>query len=60
MSPELQKLLERTEANDPNVEQVSMNQGSSVEVSPDDEQEKIIWTYGLGGCFCTLVFSEDE
>lgn len=60
MTPELQKLWERTETNDPNVEQVSMNQGGSVEVSPDDEQEKIIWTYGLGGCFGTLVFSEDE
>jgi len=60
MTPELQRLWERTEANDPNVEQVSMNQGGSVEVLPDDEQEKIIWTYGLGGCFGTLVFSEDE
>ncbi|MBA4320033.1 MAG: hypothetical protein C0412_16655 [Flavobacterium sp.] len=60
MSPELQKLWERTEANDPNIEQVSMNQGKSIEVLPDDEQEKVIWTYGLGGCFGTLVFSEDE
>jgi len=60
MTPELQKLWERTEANDPNVEQVSMNQGSSVEISPEDKQEKVIWTYGLGGCFGTLVFSEDE
>lgn len=60
MTPELQKLWERTEVNDPNVEQVSMNQGSSVEVSPEDEQEKVIWTYGLVGCFGTLVFSDDE
>jgi len=60
MTPELRELWERTEAKDPNVEQVSMNQGGSVEVSPDDEQEKIIWTYGLGDCFGTLVFSEDE
>lgn len=60
MTPELQKLWERTEANDPNVEQISMNQGGSVEVLPDDEQEKVICTYGLGGCFGTLVFSEDE
>jgi len=60
MTPELQKLWERTEANDPNVEQVSMNQGSSVEVSPDAEKEKVIYTYGLRGCFGTLVFSEDE
>ncbi|MGB9613503.1 MAG: hypothetical protein ACPL4K_04950 [Candidatus Margulisiibacteriota bacterium] len=60
MTPELQELLERIEANDPNVVQVSMNQGGSVEVSPDDEQEKIIWTCGLGGCFGTLVFCEDE
>lgn len=60
MTPELQELWERTEANDPNVEQVSMNHGSSVEVLPDDEQEKVIWTYGLYGCFGTLVFSEDE
>lgn len=60
MTPELQKLWEKTEANDPNVEQISMNQGGSIEVLPDDEQEKIIWTYGLGGCFGTLVFSEDE
>ena len=60
MTPELQKIWERTEANDPDVEQVSMNHGKSVEVSPADEQEKVIWTYGLGGCFGTLVFSEDE
>lgn len=59
-SPELQELWERTEANDPNVEQVGMCQGGSVEVSPDDEHEKIIWTFGLGGCFSTLVFTEDE
>lgn len=60
MTPELQELWERTDAKDPNVKQVSMNQGDSVEVLPDDEQEKVIWTYGLGGCFGTLVFSEDE
>jgi len=60
MTPELQELWERTEAKDPNVEQVSMNQSSSVEVSLEDEQEKVIWTYGLGGCFGILVFSEDE
>jgi len=60
MTPELRELFERTEANDPSIEQVSMNQGSSIEALPNDEQEKIIWTYGLGGCFGTLVFSEDE
>lgn len=60
MTPELQDLWKRTEAKDPNIEQVSMNQGKSIEVSPDDEKEKVIWTYGLGGCFGTLVFSEDE
>ena len=60
MSYELQKLWERTEANDPNVVQVSMNNGKLVKVLLNDEQEKVIWTYGLGGCFGSLVFSEDE
>lgn len=59
-TPELQKIWERTEAKDLNVEMVAMNHGKSVEVLPDDEQEKVIWTYGLGGCFGTLVFSEDK
>lgn len=60
MTPELRRLWERTEANDPNVKQISMNEGGLVEVSPNDEQEKVIWAYGLRGCFGTLVFSEDE
>ena len=60
MSYELQKLWERTEANDPNVVQVSMNNGKLVKVQLNDEQEKVIWTYGLGGCFGLLVFSEDK
>lgn len=60
MSPELQKLWERVEANDPNVVLVDMNQENLVEVSPDDEDEKVIFTRGLRGCFGILVFCEDE
>lgn len=60
MSPELKKLWERVEVNDPNVVLVDMNQENLVEVSPDDEDEKVIFTYGLGGCFGILVFCEDE
>jgi len=59
-SPELQDLWKRVEANDLNVEQVSMNQGKSVEVLPTDKDEKVIWTYGLLGCLGALVFSEEE
>lgn len=60
MSPELQRLWKRVEANDPNVVLVDMNQENLVEVLPDDEDEKVIFTYGLGSCFGILVFCEDE
>jgi len=56
-SPEVNALLDRVEANDSNVEQVAMSQGKTVEVSATDE-EKVIWTYGLGGCFGCLVYTE--
>lgn len=59
-SLEVQDLWKRVEANDLNVEQVSMNQGKSVEVLPTDKDEKVIWTYGLEECFGTLVFSEEK
>ena len=56
-SPEVNTLWDRVEAGDPNVEQVAMSQGKAIEVSLTD-QEKIIWTYGLGGCFGCLVYTE--
>lgn len=56
-SPEVNSLWDRVEAGDPNVEQVAMSQGKAIEVSSSD-QEKIIWTYGLGGCYGCLVFTE--
>jgi|GEM_PF-1623804 len=56
-SPEVNALWDRVEAGDPNVLQIGMSQNGAVEVSPDDP-EKIIWTYGLGGCYACLLFSE--
>lgn len=56
-SPEVNALWDKVEAGDPNVEQVTMSQGKAIEVSPADK-EKIIWTYGLGGCYGCLVFTE--
>lgn len=56
-SPEVNTLWDRVEAGDPNVEQVAMSQGKAIEVSLTD-QEKIIWTYGLGGCLGCLVYTE--
>ena len=56
-SPEVNYLWDRVEAGDRNVEQVDMSQGKALEVSPADD-EKIIWTYGLGGCYACLVFTE--
>lgn len=56
-SPEVNALWDRVEAGDPNVEQVAMSQGKAIEVSAADP-EKIIWTYGLGGCYGCLVFTE--
>ena len=58
-SPEVNSLWDRVEAGDPNVEQVAMSQGKAIEVSPTDP-EKIIWTYGLGGCYGCLVFTEHK
>jgi len=58
-SPEVNTLWDKVEAGDPNVEQVAMSQGKAIEISPTD-QEKIIWTYGLGGCYGCLVFTEHE
>lgn len=57
MSKEVVALWDRVEAGDPNVEQVTMGEGKAIEVSPTD-QEKIIWTYGLSGCYGCLVFTE--
>jgi hypothetical protein len=34
-----------------------MSQGKAIEVSPEDN-EKIIWTFGLAGCYACLVFTE--
>ena len=58
-SPDIQKLWERVEGNDPNVAQVEMSNGKSVEVSPT-QAEKVIWTFGLGGCYGSVVFTEHE
>jgi hypothetical protein len=58
-SPEVNNLFERYTKGDKNVELVSMNDGKSVEINPDDE-EKVIFTHGLGGCYATLVYTENE
>jgi len=58
-SPEVNALWDKVEAGDPNVEQVAMSQGKAVEVSATDP-EKIIWTYGLGGCYGCLVYTENS
>ncbi len=60
MTSELQNLWERTESNDSNVVQVSMNDGKYIKVLSSDKQEKVIWTHSLCGCNASLVFSEDE
>ncbi len=59
-SPEVRELWERTKAGDPNVKCVMMNDGQSIEVSAEDEDEKIIWTFGLGGCDAVAVLTETE
>lgn len=59
-SPEVIRLFERQEQGDPNVETVTINDGKAIEVLPNDEDEKVIWTYGLGGCYGTLVFTESQ
>lgn len=59
-SPAIQKLWEQVEGNDPNVEQVDMGSGKSVEISTTDEAEKVIWTFGLRGCYGSVVFTEHE
>ena len=56
-SPEVNYLWDRVEAGDPNVKQVDMSQGKALEVSPGNDK-KTIWTYGLGGCYACLVFTE--
>lgn len=56
-SPEVNALWDKVEAGDPNVEQVAMSQGKAIEVSEADP-EKVIWTYGLGGCYGCLVYTE--
>lgn len=56
-SPEVNALWDKVEAGDPNVEQVATSQGKAIEVSEADP-EKIIWTYGLLGCYGCLVYTE--
>jgi len=56
-SPEVNSLWDKVKARDSNVEKVDMSQGKAIKVSPEDD-EKIIWTHGLGGCYACLVFTE--
>lgn len=58
-TPAVQKLWKRVEANDPNVERVDMDHGKSIEITPTDD-EKVIWTFGLMGCYGSVVFTEHE
>lgn len=37
-----------------------MSNGKSIEVAPMDEEEKIAWTFGLVGCYGSVVFTEHE
>ena len=37
-----------------------MSDGKSVEIAPTDKEEGVIWTFGLGGCSCSVVFTEQE
>mgnify|MGYP001603298809 CR=1 FL=1 len=60
MTPAIRQLWERTEANDPHVEQVNMGSGKSIEVSSTEDTEKVIWTFGLDGCAGVAVFTENE
>lgn len=58
-SRETLEMFKSLEEGDPNVEKVGRdNDGKIIEVSPEDKQEKKIFTDGLGGCFLVLVFSE--
>ncbi|MFA6436808.1 MAG: hypothetical protein WC242_01645 [Candidatus Paceibacterota bacterium] len=59
-SPEVQRLFEKTEANDPDVEEVRMNNGKLIEVLSSDEKEKTILTFGLIGCYGVVLFTEHE
>ncbi len=56
------ELLDKTKKGDPNVEQVSpfTGDGKAITVLPTDKKEKILWTFGLGGCNGTLIFAEDK
>lgn len=56
----IKQLWERTEANDPHVEQVNMSSGKAIEIRPTEDGEKIIWTFGLRGCAGVAVFTESE
>lgn len=58
-TPEVNDLFDKVEANDPDIEQVSMSQGKAIEVSVADT-EKIIWTLGLSGCYGSIVLTEHE
>ena len=56
-SEEVYNFWKKVEANDPNVELVGMREGKIIKVE-GDQQEKIIWTYALGGCIACVIFTE--
>jgi len=56
-SPELIDLITRSEASDPNVSLVNMSDGRTITVKPDDT-EKVIFTFGLGGCTAMITYGE--
>lgn len=56
-SPELIDLIRRNEEGDPNVLLVNMSDGKAIAVR-DEDAEKVVFTFGLGGCTATLTYGE--
>ena len=59
-SDETLEVLDRYTEGDPNVEVVMMNDGKAVKIGPEENEERVILTLGLKGCYGTGIFVELE
>lgn len=60
MDKDISGLKERSERGDPNITRVEMNDCNSLNFSALEDQEKIIWTPSLSGCFAVAIVVERE
>lgn len=60
MDEDIKSLEEGKEQGDPNVKKIEMNNSNSLDFSASENQDRIIWTPSLAGCFAIAIIVEYE